>query len=610
PQLSAQFKAYEVWRIDVVQFDAYVKKESGTQGRAALLQLGKHQWRLELVPSGIIGPEYKLQVLSAKGLQTSQPTEVKAYRGTELNGYGHVRLTVDEDFISGFVMEGQKRWYIEPLWYHDFSADRDLFVVYDRDQVIFDGMGTCGAEELEENRHLLNQKHEKTQPGTESSAQVRLEYALASDRSMFNKYGSVTGVENHNIAVVNDVEGDYTGNFNNDLCIDIVTQFVVTGTDPWTNSTDAGTLLASFRNWGNAGNFGVPFDDAGLWTNRDFDGGTIGIAYLNGICNSNKYHCLQDFSTNSEFLRVLNSHEMGHNFSCTHDAAGSNTIMAPSVSAATAWSSQSVSQFNAFSQPLINNGCLGSCSAPPPLVADFIWNPDPGCVNQPIQFTDQSTGQITGRSWVFPGGTPGTSTQTNPVVTWSTPGVKNVSLTLSGAGGPVTTTKQVTINPLPAANFTASVSGLTVTFNNTSTNATVHYWEFGDGNTSNEEDPVHTYAESGNYMVVLTVSNECGTATKTLLVITAPTADFSATPTEGCTALTVQFQNQSSTNAVSYQWQFPGGVPSTSNQQNPTVTYYGQGNFNVTLTAINSSGTHTFTRTAYIKTLLPPSPSF
>ncbi|HNG88717.1 MAG TPA: hypothetical protein PK858_00880, partial [Saprospiraceae bacterium] len=134
PQLSAQFKAYEVWRIDVVQFDAYVKKESGTQGRAALLQLGKHQWRLELVPSGIIGPEYKLQVLSAKGLQTSQPTEVKAYRGTELNGYGHVRLTVDEDFISGFVMEGQKRWYIEPLWYHDFSADRDLFVVYDRDQ--------------------------------------------------------------------------------------------------------------------------------------------------------------------------------------------------------------------------------------------------------------------------------------------------------------------------------------------------------------------------------------------------------------------------------------------------------------------------------------------
>ena len=79
------------------------------------------------------------------------------------------------------------------------------------------------------------------------------------------------------------------------MAFNIVTQFVVTGTDPWTNSTDPGTLLGSFRTWGNAGNFGVSFDVGELWTNRDFDANVIGIAYLNGVCNTNKYHCLQDF---------------------------------------------------------------------------------------------------------------------------------------------------------------------------------------------------------------------------------------------------------------------------------------------------------------------------
>jgi len=614
--LSAQFKAYEVWRIDVAQFDAYVKKDNGTYGKPLDLQLGSHRWKLELVPSDLLSPDYTLQVLTPAGLEVTKPAENKAFKGTELNGLGHVRLTVDEDFLSGYIKEGKKTWHIEQLWRHDRSAARDIFVVYDRDNVIRTNFpGTCGAEELEENRHILQQKkgsHEGHSHEAESSALVELEYALASDNSMVIKYGSASGVENHNIAVVNDVEGDYNGSFNHDLCIEIVTQFISAGADPWTNSTNAGTLLNSFRNWGNAGNFGVTFDDAGLWTNRDFDGTTIGIAFLNGICNSSKYHCLQDFTSNSEFLRVLNSHEMGHNFSLTHDPQGSPTIMSPSVNNSTTWSSQSVNQFNNFSQPLVNNGCLGPCGPPPPpLVAEFIWSPNPGCVGQAVQFTDQSTGQITGRAWTFPGGSPATSTQTNPTVTWSTPGVKNVKLTLTGTGGPVSLTKQVTINPLPVASFTSSVTGLTVQFTSTSSNATGWSWDFGDGlGFSNEENPLYTYLDPGNYFVKLTVENECGTSTKTILVITAPTAEFTAFPTQGCTSMTTQFQNQSSPNATSYQWQFPGGVPAQSVQQNPIVIYHTPGNYNVILTATNASGSVTITKNEYIKVLAPPVPSF
>jgi len=615
PSLAQEFKACEVWQVDVAQLNAYVKKENGTYGKPFQLQLGKHNWQLELVPSNIFSPDYTLQVWTDDGLKVIKPTENTAFKGYDLKGGGQARLTLNKDFMAGYVMEGKKKWYIEPMYWHDPKAARNLFVLYDRDDVIYNENITCGTEELEENLKILQQKREKHVGGAESNAVVQLEYAIASDKSMFTKYGSVSAVQDHNIAVVNDVEGDYTGNFDNDLCISIVTQFVVTGTDPWSSTTNAGALLDAFRTWGQAGNFGVTFDNAALWTNRDFDGATIGIAYLNGICNSNKYHCLQDFTSNSELLRCLNSHEMGHNFSLTHDGtSGScppNFIMCPFVSTSTNWSGTSVSQFNSYSAPRIANGCLSSCGPPPPpLVADFSWSPNPACTGQQVQFTDLSIGNITSRNWVFPGGTPASSTQTNPVVTWATPGTKNVVLTLNGAGGPVSTTKQVIISPAAVANFTYTVSGLTLTFNNTSTNANGYEWDFGDSGFSTETSPVYTYSDAGFYTVVLTAFNDCGSTTKTLIINTAPTAEFTASPTTGCTPLVVSFQNLSSTNAVSYQWQFQGGIPSASSLANPNVTYLNAGNFNVTLTAINGFGTSTVVKTAFIKTLAPPGPGF
>lgn len=610
PSLDKELTAYEVWRVDVAGLNAYVKKDNGTYGKPFQLQIGQHNWKIELTPSGIMGPDYTLQVLTPHGLEITKPKETIAFKGYDLNSGGAVRLTIEKDFLSGFVMEGKKKWYIEPLWYHEPTVSHDLFVVYDRDHVIPNSQVTCGADELEENLKILKQqkKNEAVQNGkADFNATVQLDYAIACDNSMVTKYGSVSAVQSRNAAVVNDVEGNYVGNFNNDLCINIITQFIVTGSDPWTASTNSNTLLTSFQNWGNSGGFGVTFDDAGLWSNRDFDGSVIGLAFLNGICNSVKYHVLQDFTSNSEFIRVLNAHEMGHNFSMTHDPSGSPFIMAPVVSASTTWSSNSQSQFNGYTQPLINNGCLAPCGPPPPpLVADFSWSPNPGCVSQPVQFTDQSTGAITGRSWTFQGGTPATSTQTNPTVTWATAGTKNITLTLSGVGGPVSKTKQITINPKPTASFTSSVNGLTVTFTNSSTNATSFSWDFGDGGTSTDVNPVYTYLASGIYTVVLTATNDCGSVTKTLIVNTAPTADFTATPTAGCTQLSVSFQNQSSSNAVSYLWTFPGGTPANSTQANPTVLYFNSGSYSVTLKATNSAGSSTVTKTNYITPVNPP----
>jgi PKD repeat protein len=63
------------------------------------------------------------------------------------------------------------------------------------------------------------------------------------------------------------------------------------------------------------------------------------------------------------------------------------------------------------------------------------------CTGGTVKFLDQSTGLPTSRSWEFTGGTPGTSTAINPVVTYNTPGVYTVKLTVSNASGSNTTTQ-------------------------------------------------------------------------------------------------------------------------------------------------------------------------
>ncbi|MDO8969531.1 MAG: PKD domain-containing protein, partial [Saprospiraceae bacterium] len=472
----------------------------------------------------------------------------------------------------------------------------------------------CGVtEEQIELQRLEDAANDKFNGlGAENGACYELEIAIASDELMLAKYGSASGVEDHNIGVINDVEGDFTGNFDHDLDFIIVTQFV-SDDDPWTNSTDAGTLLGSFRTWGNNGGFGIGFDVGELWTDRDFNGGTVGIAYLNGICNSNKYHCLQDYSANSQRLRVLTSHELGHNFSSGHDAncPPGDFIMCPFVTLSTEWSGQSTDAINNYIQSRINNGCLSACGPPPPpLVADFAWDPDPGCQSENVDFTDLSSGNITGWAWTFQGGNPATSNQQNPSVTWNSPGTKNVTLTITGAGGSNALTKTIEILPLPSANFTFTVNGLEVTFTNTSTNATSYEWDFGDGFSSFEDNPVHEYVDAGTYVVELKAYNDCGVSTITRVVNTAPTADFVGSPLSGCASLVVEMENRSSSNATTFQWTFPGGTPATSGQSNPSVLYNAAGTYSITLRATNASGSDTITRTNYITVQATPNPNF
>ena len=110
-----------------------------------------------------------------------------------------------------------------------------------------------------------------------------------------------------------------------------------------------------------------------------------------------------------------------------------------------------------------------------------------------------------------------------------------------------------TSSTLTAAFMGSPTSGnapLTVNFTDQTSGAPTGWqWDFGDGNTSNQQNPVHIYQSAGTYTVKLTVTSGAGSATETkngYITVTgttgeAPVAAFSANPTSGAAPLTVNF---------------------------------------------------------------------
>ncbi len=162
---------------------------------------------------------------------------------------------------------------------------------------------------------------------------------------------------------------------------------------------------------------------------------------------------------------------------------------------------------------------------------------------------------------------------------------------------------------LPVADFNANVTSgyapFSVQFIDLSENAVSWSWDFeSDGNIdSTDKNPVHTYTIPGKYTAKLTVSNENGTASKTLEVIVLeaqkeekvyPVADFSISVTNGYAPLSVQFTDLSK-NTTSRNWDFGDGA--TSTDQNTVYIYSTAGTYTVSLAATNENGTASKTAT-------------
>ena len=243
--------------------------------------------------------------------------------------------------------------------------------------------------------------------------------------------------------------------------------------------------------------------------------------------------------------------------------------------------------------------------------ANFTATPTTGPAPLAVQFIDNSTGNPISWSWDF--GDERSATTKNPGVTYQKPGIYNVNLTVTyndGSSLRIDHCINVT-QPKPVAAFTADpMTGgapLIVGFSDTSSGSPdIWSWNFGDGNTSTEQHPEHTYTKAGTYTVKLTASNGAGSNITSKNIIVNPVADFIANTTRGDASLTVQFSDASTGIPDNWSWNFGDG--NTSTDQSPTHTYAATGTYTVKLTAKKGDLTSTETKEAFITVVDPADP--
>lgn len=204
------------------------------------------------------------------------------------------------------------------------------------------------------------------------------------------------------------------------------------------------------------------------------------------------------------------------------------------------------------------------------VIPTFTANPTTLYEGNSVQFANTTSGNYVSASWTFDGGSPATSTATNPTVTYSTHGTYDATLTIVNTNGcSSSTTEQITVYEAvpPVADFSASetqiTAGNSVTFTDLSENIPTSWsWTFEGGTpaTSNLQNPTVTYSEAGEYTVTLVATNAfgSGTETKTEYISVAAVYNMSNDPIYACGGT----------------YKDPGGDSNYPNNANYTQTIY------------------------------------
>lgn len=238
----------------------------------------------------------------------------------------------------------------------------------------------------------------------------------------------------------------------------------------------------------------------------------------------------------------------------------------------------------------------------PAINADFEFAYDT-CVAGPVAFTDLSvsgSGQITDWAWELGDGN--TSNEQNPNHTYRAPGDIPASLTVTDINNcQDTRTRNISYFPVPAVLIVSPSEFLGCTpaeifFNNLSTPIDETYgifWDFGDGGSSTDISPVHTFENPGTYSVSLDLVSPIGCETDTVFndlitVQESPAAGFTFAPPEPSNIDPQVFFTDQSARAIQWFWDFDDGT--TSTLQSPTHSFRDTGRYEVLQVVTHPSG--------------------
>jgi gliding motility-associated-like protein len=255
-------------------------------------------------------------------------------------------------------------------------------------------------------------------------------------------------------------------------------------------------------------------------------------------------------------------------------------------------------------------GCRDTLSKPIIIygpTANFDYSPLAGCDSVTVNFRAFNSNNVDSIQWDFGDGKVITKDSTI-TYTYTTPGNYRPSIILQDITGckvavqGADSIKVVAIHPGFISNTQLICDRGPIQFTDTtliisSARKTSWLWNFGDGTTSTQQNPLHNYTTTGLYNVTLTVGTEFGctesvTRTGFIRVVQSPITDIAASALAICQEGSITFQGIETvpdTSVLQWSWDFANGQQ--SQLQNPIPQFYRTpGSFTVRLVTTNSSG--------------------
>lgn len=309
-------------------YDLDFSLEIGATGNVDF-PIGNQVLRVDFKPHSIRSTNYQIKVQTDSGWESVPAGPIQTIRGTVLDHPEyHVAGSIKEDGLyATFFCEDDTRCSVQPSPIQDRNGyTGTYYVIYDHSDMMESnntcemlhiegetGETGCGCGETGENR-VMNRS------GTFYCAEL----ACDADVEYYQAFGSsVSNVEAEINSIINTVNIQYETQTN----ITHVLSTILVRTsepDPYT-STNAVTLLNQFKNEWDNNQGAIQRDVAHLFTGKNIDGGTIGIAWVGAVCTTFAYGLSQNFSPFS-CMTDLTAHELGHNWNAPHCDPCSTTM--------------------------------------------------------------------------------------------------------------------------------------------------------------------------------------------------------------------------------------------------------------------------------------------
>jgi gliding motility-associated-like protein len=260
-------------------------------------------------------------------------------------------------------------------------------------------------------------------------------------------------------------------------------------------------------------------------------------------------------------------------------------------------------------------GCIDSAIMPKAIitnsrpVVNFSASPLNTCASTVIKFKDESSSNAIKWLWDFGDGS--TSTSSNPLHMYNDTGFFDIQLIAWNSGCPDTVKfiDYVYVR-VPIARYSETfdcTKPLERVFTNRSTGADEWKWNFGDGTTSTEFSPIHTYSSPGDYFVSLVVKNKasgCEYTTEKMIQVVDIIPSFFASDSIICRGNTITFNTNLSLSTVKvFDWNFGDGISVKSSTSSSIAHLYKlAGNYNVRLITTDILGCKdTLTKPTYLR---------